>query len=375
MDRTKIWATVTVIAVVIIALVAVFYGQAPSEDTIKIGAVLGLTGSHAYYGEEALNGINLALDEINKESSVKLQLLLEDGKGDPASALSAAKYLIESENTKTLITFSGASSALSILPVTNEKQIIQMELICYAPGCHTKNDYLFRVSGQAYDESYYIAEDLVKRGKTKVAVVYVNNDMGAALSNFFKEKFESLDGKVLLMENFIQGTIDFRSILTKIKNIGDVDAIVTFSYGEIGYLLKQRLELGLGNILLYSMETVKDPNTLKIAGGSSLVNLLFSYPGHANSSTYFSFVDKYSEKHDRYPSIYALKGYDAMNLIHLALKECNFIEDTTCIKEKLSYVKDFNGASNIITLTDYGELEREYFHTETFSDGNWQVVV
>jgi ABC-type branched-subunit amino acid transport system substrate-binding protein len=52
---------------------------------IPVGAIFPMTGGIATYGQESINGINLALKKINKSGikGSKIRLIVEDDKGEP----------------------------------------------------------------------------------------------------------------------------------------------------------------------------------------------------------------------------------------------------------------------------------------------------
>ncbi|RMD57361.1 MAG: hypothetical protein D6828_03820 [Nitrospirae bacterium] len=58
------------LAVILIGSLFLINGCKKQEpETIKIGAILPLTGDAAQYGEWAKNGISLAVDEINAKKN------------------------------------------------------------------------------------------------------------------------------------------------------------------------------------------------------------------------------------------------------------------------------------------------------------------
>ena len=62
----------------------------------NIGLLLSLTGTQAFYGKEAKNGIELALDEI-KNSDLKIKIAVEDSQSSPSEAAKGMNKLITSD--------------------------------------------------------------------------------------------------------------------------------------------------------------------------------------------------------------------------------------------------------------------------------------
>ncbi|PIN75377.1 hypothetical protein COV18_04275 [Candidatus Woesearchaeota archaeon CG10_big_fil_rev_8_21_14_0_10_37_12] len=341
----------------------------PQQETIKIGAVIDLSGAIQYFGQEANQGLHMALEDINKGSKIPFELIIEDSKAQPEQALTAAQKLINVDDVHYLVTFSGASAALAILPLANEQEIIQMELICYVPGCHTKDDYLFCVSGAAHNAPDYMAEDILSLGYETIALIYVQNDLGESMRQRFTEQFTKLGGNVLFEEAFEQEQTDFRTQLLKIP---EIDAIVTFTFEEIGHLLQDKNELGI-ETPVYAFFTVTNPQAKDIAG-TGLEGVYTAYPGHIKTNAHKTFAENYAVQHGRNPSIHALKAYDALTLLYKAIETCDYAEDTTCVKEQLEQTQNYEGVSTIITFDECGDLIEETFHREQFVNGSWRIL-
>ena len=80
-------------------------GGSTTGDTIKIGNIGPQTGDLAVYGKTALNGIKLAIEEVNADGGVlgkQLELLVEDDKGDASEAVTLYNKL-KGENISAII--------------------------------------------------------------------------------------------------------------------------------------------------------------------------------------------------------------------------------------------------------------------------------
>ena len=78
------------IAAIIAVRIAVAVPEVVGAETIKIGAILPLTGYSASNGKNVNDGLQLAIDEINKRGGVngsKIELIVEDSKSDPQAAV------------------------------------------------------------------------------------------------------------------------------------------------------------------------------------------------------------------------------------------------------------------------------------------------
>src|SRR5213080_3542520 len=82
--------------------------------TIKIGANLELSGNVASFGQSAKEGIELAIEEINKKGidGKKLQLVTVDNKSDAAEATNGAIKLASQDKVVAMI---GAATSTNTL--------------------------------------------------------------------------------------------------------------------------------------------------------------------------------------------------------------------------------------------------------------------
>src|SRR5262245_13372835 len=83
-------------AIAVCAFLAVTAARA-EDKIIKIGALLPISGPGSYFGAQDKQGIELALEEINKAgiNGYKLQVQYEDSACSPLPATQAAKRLLE----------------------------------------------------------------------------------------------------------------------------------------------------------------------------------------------------------------------------------------------------------------------------------------
>src|SRR3990167_8003750 len=94
--RSSFWVIVVIMSLLSLA----FTGTAISESqpgSVKIGAVLPLTGDSAAWGEQGKYGIELAVEEINSKGGINgknLEVVYEDSQAIPKNAVTSIQKLI-----------------------------------------------------------------------------------------------------------------------------------------------------------------------------------------------------------------------------------------------------------------------------------------
>jgi len=90
-------------AALTVACIAMAYGQAARADvTVKIGSAAPLTGNIAHMGEDAADGVKLAVQQINKAGNLVIggqKVVLEvdslDDQADPRTGTNVAQKLVD----------------------------------------------------------------------------------------------------------------------------------------------------------------------------------------------------------------------------------------------------------------------------------------
>jgi ABC-type branched-subunit amino acid transport system substrate-binding protein len=93
---------ISTIVIVVVALLAILFVLQPGKkELIKIGAVLSISGPGGFYGEEARDGLLLAVDEINAWGGINgryIELIIEDSKTKPQEGKEGFKSIEEAHH-------------------------------------------------------------------------------------------------------------------------------------------------------------------------------------------------------------------------------------------------------------------------------------
>jgi branched-chain amino acid transport system substrate-binding protein len=88
--------------------------------TIKLGAVLSITGAGGVYGPQSRDGMQLAVDEINKAGGVngaQISLTVKDDASDKAQSQAVAQTMIQSDLDLALLGPTLSNSAVAVHPL------------------------------------------------------------------------------------------------------------------------------------------------------------------------------------------------------------------------------------------------------------------
>ncbi len=328
------------------------------QAEIKIGAVLPLTGDIASYGKRAQNGIELALSEISNSTDYKFKLKadFQDDKGVPKEAVNIMQRFCTIDKIQVVIGGASSTESLSMLPIADDNKVVQISPISSSPDL-TKKDYFFRIcpsdAFQAIIMANWMNELLVK----KVGILYINNSWGSSLKEGFTKIFSELGGQITLNETFNEGDKDLKTQLTKIIH-SEPDAIYCISYGpEGGIMLKQSKELGYDK-KIFGADVWSSPELLTSAG-SAAEGVYLIKPAEYKDSTYLKFQEKYKNKYNEVPDVYAAYSYDLTFIIANALR--NGKKTGEEIKEYLLAMPAYEGATGTTKFDEFGDCNTKSF--------------
>jgi branched-chain amino acid transport system substrate-binding protein len=335
------------ILVVIIAAIAIYFAQKPKEpETIKIGAILPLTGSASEIGEQHKMGLMLAVDEINSQGGIngkKIKIIYEDDKNDPKEAVAAFNKLANIDKVPIVITAMSASS-MAIYPIAEQKKIV-LFANCGHPEITMLSEWVFRNFPTSKHEAQKMTHFAWNTLKIKnLAILYINDAFGEAAMKEIKKEFESLGGKILTIVPFEKDKTDFRTQIMKVLQLKP-EAIYVYGYGKAnGLMVKQIRESGYKGLLLGSYNFSVEP-TLGIAK-IALEGSYFTAPAFdpsSESKEIINFVNRFKQKYNKLPNWNTVIEYDAVNLIAQVIKNKENSSDK--IKSGLENYGDFKGVA------------------------------
>jgi branched-chain amino acid transport system substrate-binding protein len=348
--RVIVWFVVIIFSLVS-NIFATQKSKVPKE--IKIGAILPLTGDGAKYGEEAKNGIELALEEIK---DIKIKLIYEDDGGTSVGAINAFNKIVTINKVPVVVGPMYSSTALAVAPLGQKEKVIVFSPSASSPDLTNAGDYFFRNFPSDVYEGSEMAKYAYKVLNLKTVVILsLNLDYGTGLTKVFKKEFESLGGQILSVDFYNQGTTDFRTQLTKIKSLNPDALYLPGMYAEIGLVLKQAKEMGVKTQLL-SCVGFNNPKVLTIAGNTA-DGVYFARPYYDTESQDMqlkTFVEHFKKKYGIEPGIYAAHAYDAMKIIALVIKNGSYTANN--IKTALHLIKNYPGVTGNTSFDKNGDV-------------------
>mgnify|MGYP001578515836 CR=1 FL=1 len=192
-------------------------------------------------------------------------------------------------------------------------------------------------------------------GAKTAATIYYVTPLGLDYGKYFKQYFEGLGGKVLSDEQVDLNATDFRTELAKIKSLKPDVIFVVHLAKSLGVFIKQARELGIKSTLL-SRSEAEDPNVLQAAGNVAEGFIISSSEPSVKTPAIAAFEERYKQRYGTLPDVIAANAYDALRIQVMAYEQCG--EQIDCMPRQLHQVKNYDGVSGSITISDDGSAEK-----------------
>ncbi len=354
--------------------------KAADSGDIKIGIVAEMTGGNATYGTSMVNGMKLALKEVNDKGGVmgkKLDLVIADSKSEPAEAANAMSKLINQDKTPIVSGIFTSSSAIAACNVSETSKIPFLAI-----GATNPKVTLDDKTGKAKPNTFRVcfidpfqgtvgANFVLDTLQLKKAVIFVDNssDYSKGLASFFKEAYLKKGGEIVGEEAYLQKDADFKAVLTKIKTLNPDVLYVPGYYEEVGKIVKQARELGI-DIPVVGGDGWDSPKLAEIAGAGPLNNTFFTnhYSPEADNAESKAFVAAYEKEYKSKPDAPAVLGYDGIKLLADSITRAGGA-DSAKVTAALAATKDFPAVTGKTSLDANHDAVKSAVIIE-FKDGN-----
>lgn len=221
------------LAAACLAVMSATTGAQPAQPPLRIGVIGPFTGGSSDFGVPMLQGIELAVEEINAVGGYlgrPLELVVKDDKADPPTGLAQARALA-AERVVATIGFCNTGVAMAALDVFQQHRL-PLIVPCAAGSPVTarfapRESYVFRTSARDGLQADFVVADLVRRGWTRVAIFADTSGYGEAGLADVRKALAVRQLEPVHVARFALGTRDLTEPLKAARAAG---ANVIFSY-------------------------------------------------------------------------------------------------------------------------------------------------
>lgn len=332
-----------------------------SSDTIKVGLNYELSGGVATYGQSLVAGIELGLEEINKEGVLgkQIETVKVDNKSDDTEAANVSAKLATRDKVVALLgpATSGNTKAASPAAMQNKIPLISGSATDDGVTVDSNGkvrEYIFKTCFNDSFQGVMMAEFAYGDLNSKNAAILADStsDYAKGLSKSFKETFEKLGGQVMTEEAYQAKDTDFKAVLTNIKGQNPDVLFVPGYYEEVGLIVRQARELGL-NVPILGGDGYESPKLVEIAGKEALNKVYYSshYSPLDDTEEVVRFKENFKAKYGNEPDAFNALGYDMAYFLKDALTRAGEANSEK-LKEALATTKDFKGVTGTLSIDE-----------------------
>lgn len=358
-----------------------------TDDEIRIGGVLDLSGVFAAISTPAINGANLAFEEINAAGGIhgrQITYLVEDHGYQLPRATQGFNKLIERDQVFAMLLNLGTPHNLAHYPLMERRQVPNIGPLTAARQILPEGDpgLNFTSFSSYYDQIRLGLEYLQgETGSSNVCSMYLPTDFGEEIAS------SSRENAPLLGMNFVAETThrpdeqDFVGALTRLRSEGC--EIITLALGVRAAItvVGTAKRLGWDDVtFLSSSAGFLEPVAMVPGGVTDGLYAAASWQdlysrAAAGDEAAVQFIGAYQARYDQPASMFAMLGYTAAHQLGMALEAAGpdlTVETFLQGMYSLDYYDALLG-----TQIDFGEGDHQgsnNVYISQVADGSWHTV-
>lgn len=351
-----------------------------TPDTIKIGVAQPLSGALGPLGKDLTNGVQLAINELNKEGFklngkvVTLEMVAMDDKANAEEGVKVAQQLVDA-GVVAVIGHLNSGVSIAAAPVYAAKGIAQLAI---------SSNPKFTELGHATTLRLVANDELQARAVgsfagsqiqgIKFAVVDDGTPYGKGLADAAAEKLKPKK-TIALRQSFDDKTTDFTALAAKLKADGIEVLVSTLNDFQIVALIDNLIKIDYNKqITIVGTDTLKTTEMIKQTGkvgafyATSIVLEASEFAGGK------AFLDAYQAAFKIPPAYGGHYTYDATHVLASAIRRANSA-DPAKVSEVLRKIDGYAPVTGSMKWTDKGEQRYGVVSVYKVNRSSWESIM
>jgi branched-chain amino acid transport system substrate-binding protein len=365
---------------IVLVLTGLFGLQA--AEPVKIGALFAVTGPASFLGAPEAKTAQMLADKINAKGGIngsQIKLIVKDTKGDPATAVSFAKQLIEEDNVLAIIGPSTSGETMQLKDLCEQSKMVLVSCAAAEVIVNPVAKYVFKTPQKDSQAATWIFNTMKAKGLSKVGLVTDNTGFGSAGKKQVEELAPQAGIQIVISEVYDKAATDLTDILTKVK-AKDVQAVINWSIvpaqsivaknmKQLGMGMQLFQSHGFGNIKYVEQAGAAAEGILFPAGRLLVVDGLPE--SHPQKAVLAQFKQDYEAAYKEPVSTFGGHAYDAMMIVVKAVEKAG--ADREKVRTAIETMQGFVGTAGVFNFTpaDHNGLALDAFEMVTVRDGKF----
>ena len=352
-----------------IALVSVAVAACRPQAPVRVGFLGTLSGSLSDLAVGGRNGAQLAIDELNAEGGARYELIVVDDRQQPERARALVAEFAASGASFVVGPMTSAM-AVAVVPEANRQRLVLITPTATTDELSGRPDYFFRVAADARTGARQLAEQLIRRGSRRLAVLIdlSNRAYSESFARAASQRFAAQGGEVVAQAGYTSGAgIDFAALARELARHDPDTALLVASPGEAAIAAQQ-------------LRRIRPAIAIAITPWGANVQFL-QFGGRAVDGTLAlqavdidsprpamqEFARHYRARYGEDPTTPAAQSYEAVMLGALALKRGG----REALRDTLSRPASWPGLDGDIPLDASGDTSRS-LHLTRVRNGRFE---
>jgi branched-chain amino acid transport system substrate-binding protein len=364
----------------------VLAAPALAKDTIKIGAILAVTGPASFLGAPEAKTLEMMVEDINTKGGIKgskVELIIKDSGASPEKALSFAKQLIEEDKVLAIIGPSTSGETMKIKSVAEEGKTILISCAAAEVIVNPVAKYVFKTPQMDRDAVIKIFQQMNYMKLSKAGVLSSNTGFGKAGKEQIEKLAPEYGIQIVANEVYDKAATDLTAEVTKVKASG-AEAIINWSIEPAqSIVIKNARQIGFKGQIFQShgfgnIEYVK-------AAGEAAEGVIFpagkllvadTLPNNdPQKAVLIKYKKDYESKFKEEASTFGGHAYDAMLILTKAIEKANST-DKEAVRNAIEGLKGVVGTAGVFNFSaqDHNGLDINAFEMLIVKKGKFAVL-
>jgi len=324
--------------------------QGVTENSVKVGATLDMTGPIAFVGKVLTDGMNVYFSSVNDEGGIhgrKITQIVEDHGYNPSRAVAAVVKLNDRDRVFAIVGAMGAPTTLAMVPALERAGLPLVGIGGFSSAfAYPPKKLVFQLLTVYNDQMRmaldYIVKDLGVK-KPVLGMIYQDDDFGRDCLKGLEDQAKMYGIPISSTVSYKRGTLDFNPQVVRMMNAGVEYCFLATVYRETAAVLKEAAKLGWKPIFIVSAAAA-DAITLKLSGPAAegLLGVAVGELPDSQRPGWKSYLEKTKKYGKAEPGFYHSVGYLCAEVFCEGLRRTGKDLTRNNFINAMNGIKDFN---------------------------------
>lgn len=296
-------------------------GEAASAagDRVAIG-VGAIPGSPGY--EAVTRGVDLAIERLNETDGVNFRSRLPDS--GSTSAVQIAQQLRNDRSVLAVVGHPESGNTLEVLPIYEDAEhrganaVVAVSPTASSPRLSGISPWFFRIAPSDDDAARFVADWVIDSlGGQRAAVIYRNDSYGRDWSTTFASQFRQRGGMISIRDPYLAQITEWEAYA---KHVAELKPDVLLFPGDAPDAIEFLTALRAAGVRIPFIggDGTEGMGANPTSVGARFVS--FYQVGNAHDGEALTFVERYRQRYNEDPDMFAALSYDAALVIGRAIQ-------------------------------------------------------